>query len=248
MNKVYIYDGDYLSLIALIVELMKNKLIPDDIEDEMYQNSLFDESVYLEVLDKKDNIKRLRSIVSNSVLLRIYYVYLSDKTGKEILIYKFLKYALVYKDKVFSLRRINEVNEVIKISQQVSNEAHKLKGFLRFKEVKNNFLYACYSSSNFVLPILVNHFEKRLKNENFVIYDEKRLCYAFYYQKKVFYLDKKDIVKLNLENSDMEMKFESLWKIFYKTIAISERENKRNRMNFMPKKYWKNIIEMEKEE
>ena len=37
------------------------------------------------------------------------------------------------------------------------------------------------------------------------------------------------------------------WKDFYKTIGIKERKNDRCRMNFMPKKYWKYILEMSDE-
>ena len=35
-----------------------------------------------------------------------------------------------------------------------------------------------------------------------------------------------------------------MWKSFYDTIGIKERNNERCRMNFMPKKYWKYIVEM----
>ena len=41
---------------------------------------------------------------------------------------------------------------------------------------------------------------------------------------------------------------EELWKSFFKTIAIKERVNKKCQQNFMPKKYWKNILEMEDEQ
>ena len=49
------------------------------------------------------------------------------------------------------------------------------------------------------------------------------------------------------ELSECEEDVLELWKNFYKTIAIKERTNERCRMNFMPKKYWKYIIEMSDE-
>ena len=55
-------------------------------------------------------------------------------------------------------------------------------------------------------------------------------------------IDRCDI-KLNLDNTDNV--WEDLWKVFFKTISIKSRENKRCQMSFMPKKYWQNIIEME---
>ena len=82
--------------------------------------------------------------------------------------------------------------------------------------------------------------------ENFIIHDTKRGIYAIYDRKKILYLTNNEIVDLNLEK-DNEESIEDLWKTFYKTIGIKERENKRCRQNFMPKKYWKNMLEVEDE-
>lgn len=43
--------------------------------------------------------------------------------------------------------------------------------------------------------------------------------------------------------SDEEKKYEELWSTFFKTIAIKERTNKRLQMQYMPKKYWKDLVE-----
>jgi probable DNA metabolism protein len=47
----------------------------------------------------------------------------------------------------------------------------------------------------------------------------------------------------NIENE--ESLYQDLWKKFYDTIAIKERVNLKLRQNLMPKRYWKNIIEVE---
>ena len=46
-------------------------------------------------------------------------------------------------------------------------------------------------------------------------------------------------------NSDNEDKYKNMWTLFYNTIGIESRKNDRCRMNFMPKRYWKYITEME---
>ena len=43
--------------------------------------------------------------------------------------------------------------------------------------------------------------------------------------------------------SDKEKYYEVLWKVFFETIAIKERKNPRCQMQFMPKKYWNDLIE-----
>ena len=71
------------------------------------------------------------------------------------------------------------------------------------------------------------------------------------------YLDKK-ILKIQLFGNDSEVSseniklpsttsseiaYQELWKLFFKTIAIRERTNSRCQMQFMPKKYWQDLIE-----
>lgn len=231
---------------SVIVELIKLKIIPFDIKNNA-SLSLFDEEVLLNIKSDKENIEQLKKMVSKNIMLSVYYVYLSSNDNKEMIIYNFIKESLKYKNKVYFYRKIDCVNDVIKLEQYVRREAHKLKGFLRFKEMKNGFFYASFSSTNNVIGILANHFKSRLSGEYWVIKDEARNIYALYNKSKVIYLTEEDIVKLNLDFSSNELFFEDLWKTFFKTIAIKERKNLKCQRNFMPKKYWKNILEMEEE-
>ena len=136
------------------------------------------------------------------------------------------------------------MNEVLKIEKYVHRETHKMKGFLRFKEMKNGFLYAKMEPENCILFSLAYHFVRRMPNESFVIHDVKRNIYAFYTEKKLNFVEESQIKKLDLIFSDEELEMEKLWKTFFDTIAIQERENKNCQRNFMPKKYWKYLIEM----
>ena len=245
MNKVYLYDGKFKSLLLLILNLIKFKKIPIDIKSESeYEPNLIDEPVFVNLKMSKRISSDLNKILPFNIYIRIYYAYLSNNKNREMIIYKFIYEYLKYGISILQRRNIDCVNEFLKISKYTGWEAHKLKGFLRFKEMKN-FYYAEIEPTNNVITILSNHFKKRLENENWIICDTKRKIYALYDTKKITYLKEEDIVKLNLELSNDEMFFESLWKNFFNTIAIKERKNLKCQMNFMPKKYWKNIIEME---
>ena len=247
MNKIYLHDGSFKSLLLLILNLIKFNKVPIDIKSELeYEPNLIDEPVFMDLAKESKSLNDFKKIVLPSIYLRIYYVYLSNNKNKEIVIYKFIKSYLIYKESIISRRNIASVNDLIKISKYVGSEAHKLKGFLRFKKMKD-FYYAEVDPTNNVISILANHFKKRLSNEYWIISDTKRCIYALYDKKKITYLKKEDVVKLNLELSSDEIFFEKLWKEFFNTIGIKERKNLKCQMNFMPKKYWKNIIEMEKE-
>ena len=244
MNNIYLYDDSFDSLLTLIMTLVYYKNNPKDIKSNKdFTPNLIDIPVYLEL--DKDKLKLLKSKVSNKIISIAYYVYLSNDKNKELIIYYFLKNALIYKDKVIYHRNLNCVNKALNLSSKVSREAHKLKGFLRFKEMQNNFFYAEISPDNNVIGILANHFRKRLSCEYWIIKDIGRNIYAFYDLNNITFLQEEDIIKLNLDLKNEEIEYEDLWKTFFNTIGIKSRYNPKTQMNFMPKKYWDYIIEME---
>ena len=76
---------------------------------------------------------------------------------------------------------------------------------------------------------------------NFVIHDKNReIC--FVYNSKEYKLIDSQNIKIP-EVSENEKLYQELWKMFFKTIAIKERTNFRCQMQFMPKKYWQDLIE-----
>lgn len=248
MNNIYLYDGSFNSLLILVCNLLYKNIVPKDIKsEEDYINNLIDTPAYLRLENEKELYDALKKKLTMNIFNTLYYVYLSSDEKRELVIYYFVKNALKYNNMIFGRRNLNCVNKALRLSKNVSREAHKLKGFLRFKLMKNNFYYGEFNSTNNVISLLAMHFKSRFMNEYFLIKDVKRQIYAFYDKENIIFLNKEDIIKLELDKDVSEDKVEELWKMFFKTIAIKERENKKVQMNFMPKKYWNYIIEMEEE-
>ena len=242
-NKIYLYDGTFSTLMDLITQLLAFKTKPLNIcNQNNYLPSLLDETIELK-LDNNFDISKIK--VTKKILKTIYYVYLSTDEHKELIIYYFLLNALKYQDKIFTMRNLKCVNSTLKIAKYVSNENHKLKGFLRFQELENHILYAEISPTNNVLELLSIHFMKRLKNEYWIIKDVGRNTYIFYDKHKYYIIADENINLKTLGAIEKEKEVENLWVTFFNTIGIKERKNTRCQMNFMPKKYWKYIIEME---
>ena len=113
----------------------------------------------------------------------------------------------------------------------------------------NDFVHmAMYYTSiiepkNSVLPLLAPHFCDRYPNESFLIYDKTHS------QALVWHNRQKMIIPLDgfeqPQAGDEELYFRALWKHFYDTVAIEARYNPRCRMNFMPKRYWNQLPEMD---
>ena len=246
MSNTYLYDGTFNGLMALISKLLFMKNNPDNIKDKYkYSSNLLDNPIELNLDEETNKLNKFMNLFSLDIIHTIYYIYLSENENKELVIYYFLKNALKYQDSVYLHRNLKCVNMAINISSYVGREAHKLKGFTRFKLLKSNFYYAEINPTNNVIQILTNHFKKRLKNEYFLIYDVNHKIYALYDKKDIYYLSSEELISLNLELDVKEEQFEDLWKSFFNTIGIKERENLKVQRNFMPKKYWHYILEME---
>ena len=102
-----------------------------------------------------------------------------------------------------------------------------MKEFLRFSELENKVLFSRIGPKNDVLPMLALHFSDRLRPERFIIYDEIREKAVIYTPNTGGYIlsgeEGKRLEKLS-EKSDRK-EYETLWKIFFDSVAIKEREN-----------------------
>ena len=246
-NNIYLYNNNFISLLNLIFTLIKNNVKPLNIKADSYQPTLLDNIVNLKIKDEEKIINNIIEKFGSVVFNIMYHVYLSEHENKELIIYYFFKNCFKYKNKIIYMRNLKCVNLALKISKYVGHENHKFKGLTRFKELNNHILYAIIEPENNILFLLSKHFKNRLKKEYWIIKDEKRKLYSIY-DKHDFYLISEENFKLNKTGfTTNEEDIENLWKSFYKTISIKERENEKCRRNFMPKKYWKHIIEVSDE-
>ena len=247
MNNIYTYNNNFISLINLIIFLKENKIKPSNIKPIGYNPTLFDNTINLNLKLNDNIINKITNEIGLNNLNIIMKIFLSTDEFKELIIYYFYLNSIKYKEKVIYMRNLKCVSSALKIAKYVSREAHKFKGFTRFKELENFCLYAEIEPTNNILILISKHFASRLKNEYWIIKDIKRNILSIY-DKKNYYIVSENEFKLHDKTiSNNEKNIEELWKDFYKTICIKTRKNDRCRMNFMPKKYWKNIIEMSDE-
>lgn len=242
-KQIYLYDGSFFSLLNLIKILLSNHIVPHNIVPNTYQPSLFEETINLSIPQNPDIVTEFIKSAGLQVFNTIHLVYLSNDENKEIIIYYFFVRSLHYHNQIFYMRNLKSVASALTIAKYVSHECHKLKGFLRFKELENHVLYAEMSPDNNLIFLLSKHFSKRLKNERWIIKDVKRQLLSIY-DTHNFYLIPAESLHFDATLSQEENNLEKLWQNFFKTIAIQERQNPRCQMNFMPKKYWKYLIEM----
>lgn len=90
MDKVYLYDGSFVGLLNLIMELIKMNERPYNIKDELYSSSLFETLINFDIPWDASVLKNMRLSFGKYALDVIYYVFLSEENNKELIIYYFL--------------------------------------------------------------------------------------------------------------------------------------------------------------
>lgn len=131
---------------------------------------------------------------------------------------------------------------VMKAVQHLLGEVHLLKGFVRFSDL-GGVLGGEIEPKNRVLPVLAGHFCARLHNERFFLYDRTHAEALFHVPGQTVLRPLADFQMAPPDEA--EARYRLLWKRFYDTVAIKERENPRLRMSNMPKRYWGTMTEFQ---
>ena len=136
------------------------------------------------------------------------------------------------------------VDKVRKAVLQLNSEAHKYTGFVRFS-LLDGILAGEIEPKNQVLPLLRPHFSGRYPQERFVLCDRTHRE-ALFHQPGRWAIVPVEEFHLGRPGEE-ELAFRAMWRQFYDTIAIRERENPRCRMTHMPKRYWAMMTEFQKD-
>lgn len=118
---------------------------------------------------------------------------------------------------------------------------------VRLCEIENNLWYSSIHPDNNVIEQVGQFLMKRFPKQNMILHDKNRnLVLLYNCQNKNDY----EIIQVphNFEINSFskeELQFQKLWKTFFQTIAIQERTNSRLQMQYMPKKYWKDLVEIQ---
>ena len=118
--------------------------------------------------------------------------------------------------------------------RHLNGEVHQYKGFVRFSDL-GGVLGGEIEPKNRVLPLLRRHFCGRYSNEAFFIFDRTHREILLYARgiSQIQPLERLDLAAPDAE----EVQYRRLWKAFFETVTIRERENPRCQNTFLPKRY-----------
>ena len=238
--KIFITDGSPISFYTAVFDAYSENNCMITCEND-FQLSLDSELMRIDCDEEKYTrvrqfIAKYDSYAEEDILL----VLRSCDKHKEQIAFEYIKKLIQIKAPIRKRLSLTEVINFNNVLYKVTNEAHKLKGFLRFTECAGGVLYAPYSPDNNVTDLLMKHFAERLKSEKFIIHDLRRKIAGIYngLEWTLCYADRTEICL-----SENEKAFENLWKKYYKAVNIEERPHEKQMKGYMPVRYWKFLPE-----
>ena len=246
MDVIYHYDGSFEGFLSCVFDSYAHKEIPAGFSsggDELY--TLFDFRTVPTDPDRAARVLRKVAALSPEAAVLLRRGFLTCLPEKELHLFRLVA-KLLREGPGFLRNRSDEtLYPVIRAVRHLNGEVHLLKGFVRFSDLEG-VLGGEIEPKNRVLPELAGHFTARFHNERFFLYDRT-------HREALFHVPGQSVIR-PLEAFQMappdeaEARYRLLWKRFYDTIAIKERENPRLRMSNMPKRYWGTMTEFQGEE
>lgn len=243
MEIIYYYDGSFDGFLSCIFDSYAHKETPAGFYssgDAVF--TLFDSRTVPADPDHARRVLRKVQALSPEAAVLLRRGFLTCLPEKELCLFRLVSKLLREGPGFLRDRSDETLYPVMKAVQHLLGEVHLLKGFTRFSDL-GGVLGGEIEPKNRVLPVLGGHFCARLHNERFFLYDRT-------HREALFHVPGQTVLR-PLANFQMappdetEARYRLLWKRFYDTIAIKERENSRLRMSNMPKRYWGTMTEFQ---
>ncbi|MBA1335680.1 MAG: Domain often clustered or fused with uracil-DNA glycosylase [Firmicutes bacterium] len=240
----YFYDGSFDGLLTAIYQAYYRGETPSRIVAAGdFQESLLAEKVYIRTETEQSQrvYVSIQTKISRQALRNVFYVYLSELPDAGTWIYEYLRLGWKIGKEFDRMLSDGRVLRVHKISQRVNGERHRMMGLIRFRCLEGNIYYAPISPQYNIVGLVIPHFLDRFPGQNWIIHDVNRKIGVFY-NGETWSLGDMDLEN-EIELSNGEKLYQSLWKEYFKSIAIKDRVNPKLQKRNLPVRYWRFLIE-----
>lgn len=219
------------------------------LQTEEYELELFCD--YREVETDMDKVEKVIRTVKKRLGEEVYqdlcYVASSYEPDKADTVYHTIVAGFSLKNGRLTMDYLSNpyVARAFEIRRNVGNEINHMMEFLRFHELKSGVLFSKINPKNNISLFLAPHFTDRLPLENFMIYDEHYERAIMHERRGEWYvMDGQTINQTAIRDyCDDEEKYQALFRLFCKTIAIEPRRNLALQRNMLPLRFRSNMVE-----
>ena len=255
---IYTFDRTLDGLLSAVFDAYFRRQQPEMLVGEGDQLPLFCEEVY-QVTTTDEKARRvwagLEKRLKSEALKLIAVSWMSEEMDLPTPLFRYIY-------KVFQSKGGGgydftdaDVLHVTNTARRVMHEQLRMKQFVRFQKAKDGTYLGVVSPDHNVLPLVIDHFQDRFRDQPWLLYDAKR-HYGYYYTEgesaplRITFENEAE-VPFDLSNgkldddvlSDNDRLFQDLWRTYFKAICIRERLNPRKQLNDMTRRYWKYMTE-----
>lgn len=240
---MYIYSckRGWEEILTCIYEAWTSKRGHENIRlvfEPIEQYSMFDEYIHVDADEVKADkvISAIRSKISPYVYHKLAYASMAYEEDVMDVIYHVLILGFAYGPEVLNMVAYKDVMRFGEISKRLEREVNRFQEIIRFHESGKGVYVAHIEPKSPLVVALGPIFQDRMPSEHFVIVDDV-------YKEAVIHPKDGECILKKLSDEEYtnllqtEAKNDSytdLWKVFFDTIAIKERENARCQRNHFP--------------
>lgn len=245
MNTVYVTDGSFEGMLSAVYDSWYRR------EDNVF-------NILPEMPAQPDFLITYRPVKTNEAKAEKVFDAIVEKIGDEAarkvmlcwfsndpaagrMILNYLRFGFRQGPTVEEMVTHQYVKPLHDMSGRVGFEAHRMTGLLRFHKTKQGAYCAVIEPLYYILPLLAEHFADRMPDVSWLIHDRNRALTAAYENGQWAVVPGRliDTVKL----ADDEDQFQLMWRRYFDAMAIENRLNPKLQQHFMPKRYWKHLVE-----
>lgn len=254
-STTYLHDGSFEGLLTAVARAVKSQKAMQGIYTaSRYIPKLFDTPIQVSTdSDQAHRLFQYLQKVKGRAATFAMNGFLSEDPEVGTHLYQMVLQCLRLGSKATQLSTNDSIRYLETLSQRVRSETHRFTGLIRFRILEDDLQYAPFEPDHMIIGYLALHFQKRLHSRQWILHDVRR-GYGLYWDCKS--LQPIDIdedftahVRRHGEIPDnrlnkAERHYQQLWKSFHSTIAISDKKNSALQRQFMPRRYWKYLVEM----
>jgi probable DNA metabolism protein len=242
----YLYDGSADGLLSAIAGIIEIEADPELAALSARENTFFEEGLFLGTDPALADalFSRLRELAPDAAHT-LYFFLMAETEGRETSLLHYITLALKHGDRINGHLTHAAVKDIVSIARKAGRELHRMKGLLRFEQLQDGTFLARMEPDHNVIQPLSYHFSRRLRAQEWFIYDIGRRSAAHWDRKILRFGTLEQYSRPVLSEEEKEV--QTRWQAFFRTIAIPERKNPRLQKSNMPMKYWKYLVEKQGE-
>jgi probable DNA metabolism protein len=240
----YIYDGTFHGLMTIAHDSARRGIIPHDITaSDPERPLLFHDYIRVatDVHKAEAVIRAIKTRLPSLAYRRVLFCFLSEAATAPKCIIDYLSLGWRYGAMLDHHVTHEAVRPLHFLAEKVERERRRMLGLVRFRLAPGGIYYAPIEPDNNILPLLSPHFAERMATESWIIHDIGRKIASRCSEGEW------DIVNFKLtasiEYGEEELAYQKLWNGYFTSIAIGDRKNVKLQKQFLPRRYWKHLVE-----